>query len=62
MSGGFLGRLFGRGQNSEQGERFVVPAAPTSADLLASLDRVERQDQQVAHGSLDLGNSVAAGR
>ena len=26
------------------------------------LDRVERQDQQVAHGSLDLGNSVAAGR
>jgi hypothetical protein len=41
MSGGFLDRLFGRGQNSEQGDRFVVPAAPTSADLLASLDRVE---------------------
>ncbi len=41
MSGGFLGRLFGRGQNVEQGDRFVVPAVPTSEDLLASLDRVE---------------------
>ena len=41
MSGGFLGRLFGRGQNVEQGDRFIVPAVPTSADLLASLDRVE---------------------
>jgi len=41
MSGGFLGRLFGRGQRVENDDRFVVPAAPTSADLLASLDRVE---------------------
>ena len=41
MSGGFLGRLFGRGQRVEQRDRFVVPAVPTSADLLASLDRVE---------------------
>jgi hypothetical protein len=41
MSGGFLGRLFGRGQRVEHDDRFVVPAAPTSADLLASLDRVE---------------------
>ena len=41
MSGGFLGRLFGRGQNNEQGDRLVVPAPPTSEDLLASLDRVE---------------------
>ena len=28
-------------RNVEQGDRFVVPAVPTSADLLASLDRVE---------------------
>ena len=28
----------------------------------AYLDRVERQDQQLVHGSLDLGNSVGAGR
>ncbi len=41
MSGGFLGRLFGRGQQGDQGDRFVVPAVPTSEDLLASLDRVE---------------------
>ena len=41
MSGGFLGRLFGRGQHVEQGDRFIVPAVPTSDDLLASLDRVE---------------------
>ena len=41
MSGGFLGRLFGRGQHVEQRERFAVPAVPTSEDLLASLDRVE---------------------
>ena len=41
MSGGFLDRLFGRGQNVGKDERFVVPAAPTSEDLLASLDRVE---------------------
>jgi hypothetical protein len=41
MSGGFLGRLFGRGQHVEQRDRFVVPSVPTSADLLASLDRVE---------------------
>ncbi len=39
MSGGFLGRVFGRGQQVEQ--RLVVPSVPTSADLLASLDRVE---------------------
>jgi hypothetical protein len=41
MSGGFLGRLFGRGQHVEQRDQFVVPAVPTSDDLLASLDRVE---------------------
>ena len=41
MSGGFLGRLFGRGQRVEHDDAFVVPAVPTSADLLASLDRVE---------------------
>ena len=27
--------------DAEQDDRFVVPAVPTSADLLASLDRVE---------------------
>ena len=42
MSGGFLGRLFGRGQDA--GQRRSVRRArpfPTSEDLLASLDRVE---------------------
>ncbi|HEY7721892.1 MAG TPA: hypothetical protein VIB11_08655 [Pedococcus sp.] len=41
MSGGFFGRLFGRGQEPEHGDRLVVPPVPTSEDLLASLDRVE---------------------
>ena len=41
MSGGFFGRLFGRDEQGGAGERLVVPAVPTSADLLASLDRVE---------------------
>ena len=41
MSGGFFGRLFGRGQETEQDGRLVVPPVPTSEDLLASLDRVE---------------------
>lgn len=41
MSGGFLGRLFGRGEQAGHDDRFVVPPVPTSADLLASLDRVE---------------------
>lgn len=49
MSGGFLGRLFGRGQHVEQGDRFVVPPAPTSDDLLAALDRVE---SMVADGAV----------
>ena len=41
MSGGFLGRLFGRGEQAGHDDRFAVPPVPTSADLLASLDRVE---------------------
>ncbi len=41
MSGGFFGRLFGRDEQGADGDRLVVPAVPTSADLLASLDRVE---------------------
>lgn len=41
MSGGFLGRLFGRGQRVGRDDRFAVPAVPTTADLLASLDQVE---------------------
>lgn len=41
MSGGFFGRLFGRGQQDGNGDRLVVPPVPTSEDLLASLDRVE---------------------
>ena len=49
MSGGFFGRLFGRGQETEQENGFVVPPVPTSADLLASLDRVEAM---VAAGSV----------
>jgi hypothetical protein len=49
MSGGFFGRLFGRGQESERADPFVVPPVPTSADLLASLDRV---DAMVAAGAV----------
>src|SRR6476659_11306783 len=49
MSGGFFGRLFGRGQETEQENGFVVPPVPTSEDLLASLDRVEAM---VAAGSV----------
>ena len=49
MSGGFFGRLFGRGQETEQENGFVVPPVPTSDDLLASLDRVEAM---VAAGSV----------
>ena len=49
MSGGFFGRLFGRGQETEQETGFVVPPVPTSEDLLASLDRVEAM---VAAGSV----------
>jgi hypothetical protein len=41
MSGGFLDRLFGRGQHVGGDDRFVVPSVPTSEDLLAALDRVE---------------------
>jgi hypothetical protein len=41
MSGGFLDRLFGRGQHVGRDDRVVVPAVPTSEDLLAALDRVE---------------------
>ncbi len=41
MSGGFLDRLFGRGQHVGGDDRFVVPSVPTSDDLLAALDRVE---------------------
>lgn len=41
MSGGFLGRLLGRGQHAGNGDRLVLPPVPTSEDLLASLDRVE---------------------
>jgi len=41
MSGGFLGRLFGRGQHVGRDDRLAVPAVPTSEDLLASLDRLE---------------------
>ncbi len=41
MSGGFLGRLFGRGEQAGHDDRVAVPPVPTSADLLASLDRVE---------------------
>ena len=40
MSGGFLDRLFGRGQHVGGDDRFVVPSVPTSEDLLAALDRV----------------------
>lgn len=39
MSGGFLGRLFGRRQHEERA--FTVPAVPTADDLLAALGRVE---------------------
>jgi hypothetical protein len=38
MSGGFFGRLFGRG---EQEQHAAVSAVPTSDDLLAALARVE---------------------
>jgi hypothetical protein len=41
MSGGFFGRLFGRGQETQDGDDFVVPSVPTTEDLLAALDRVE---------------------
>jgi hypothetical protein len=41
MSGGFLDRLFGRGQHVGRDDHPVVPAVPTSQDLLAALDRVE---------------------
>ena len=41
MSGGFLGRLFGRGEQAGHDDRFAVPPVPTATDLLASLDRVE---------------------
>jgi hypothetical protein len=40
MSGGFLGRLFGRREQEERAE-FAAPAVPTSDDLLAALARVE---------------------
>jgi len=40
MSGGFLGRLFGRDEQGSASDRLVVPSVPTSDDLLASLDRV----------------------
>ncbi|MEO7352470.1 MAG: hypothetical protein ABIR34_13815 [Marmoricola sp.] len=40
MSGGFFGRLFGRGVQGVRTE-FTAPAVPTSDDLLASLARVE---------------------
>lgn len=39
MSGGFFGRLFGRGEREERG--FSAPTVPTSDDLLAALARVE---------------------
>ena len=41
MSGGFLGRLFGRGEQAGHDDRVAVPPVPTSGDLLAALDRVE---------------------
>ena len=41
MSGGFFGRLFGRGEQEERSDRFVAPTVPTSDDLLAALTRVE---------------------
>ena len=41
MPGGFFGRLFGRDEHDEGGERFTAPTVPTSADLLAALARVE---------------------
>src|SRR6187200_67878 len=41
MPGGFFGRLFGRDQHDEGGERFTAPTVPTSADQLAALARVE---------------------
>lgn len=41
MAGGFFGRIFGRDEQGPAVERLVVPTVPTSADLLASLDRVE---------------------
>ena len=40
MSGGFLGRLFGRREREVRPE-LSAPAVPTSDDLLASLARVE---------------------
>ena len=49
MSGGFLDRLLGRGQNAGNGDRLVLPPVPTSEDLLASLDRVEAM---VAEGAV----------
>ncbi len=39
MSGGFLGRLFGRREQQESA--YVVPSVPTDDDLLAALARVE---------------------
>ena len=42
MSGGFFGRLFGRGQDSRAATTgSSCPPCPTSDDLLAALDRVE---------------------
>ena len=41
MPGGFFGRLFGRDESDERGERSTAPTVPTSADLLAALARVE---------------------
>jgi len=41
MSGGFFGRLFGRGEQDERSGRFVAPTVPTNDDLLAALTRVE---------------------
>ena len=41
MAGGLFDRLFGRGQRGKPRPELVVPAVPTSDDLLASLGRVE---------------------
>jgi hypothetical protein len=48
MAGGLFRRLFGRGEQPQR-EQYVVPAVPTSEDLLASLARVE---QMVAAGAV----------